>query len=71
LPGAAGSDEAVKLVGGTWIAPDAGKITFSEWVDQWSARQMWTTGTAESARQAAKLRAFPEGAVARHPVFSC
>lgn len=46
-------EEAAKLVGGTWTAPDAGKIEFAQWFEQWSSRQVWTTGTAEAAQQAA------------------
>lgn len=46
------------VVTGQYVDPRAGKITFSAWWRTWSERQVWTTGTRESADQAANSVTF-------------
>lgn len=46
------------VVTGTYVDPRAGAITFEQWWKQWSARQVWAEGTAESAHQAAASVTF-------------
>lgn len=46
------------IVTGQYVDPRAGKITFSAWWRTWSERQVWTTGTRESADQAANSVTF-------------
>lgn len=46
------------LVTGAYVDPGAGKIRFSAWWEEWSARQVWTTGTREAAQQAADSVTF-------------
>ena len=41
------------VVTGTYVDPKAGRITFDEWFEKWSAGQLWADGTLTSARQAA------------------
>lgn len=46
------------VITGQYVDPRAGKITFDAWWKQWSERQVWTTGTRESADQAAACVTF-------------
>lgn len=46
------------VVTGTYVDPNAGKITFSQWFGQWSERQVWAPGTVLAARQAADSTTF-------------
>lgn len=46
------------VITGQYVDPRAGKITFDAWWRTWSERQVWTTGTRESADQAAACVTF-------------
>ena len=46
------------VVTGQYVDPRAGRITFDAWWKVWSERQVWTTGTRESADQAANSVTF-------------
>ncbi|MFT4233424.1 MAG: hypothetical protein QM607_00220 [Microbacterium sp.] len=40
------------VVTGTYVDPNAGKMTFGSWWEEWSERQIWTEGTREAAKTA-------------------
>lgn len=46
------------VITGQYVDPRAGRITFDAWWRVWSERQVWTTGTRESAGQAAASVTF-------------
>jgi integrase len=46
------------IVTGDYVDPDAGKITFKAWFEQWSGRQVWERGTVLAAQQAAASVTF-------------
>lgn len=46
------------VITGQYVDPRAGRITFDAWWKVWSKRQVWTTGTRESADQAANSVTF-------------
>jgi len=46
------------VVRGDYVDPGAGRITFEQWYDEWSARKVWAGGTVLSARQAADSVTF-------------
>lgn len=46
------------MVTGTYVDPRAGKVTFTAWWREWTARQIWTDGTREAAQQAADSVTF-------------
>ena len=46
------------VITGQYVDPRAGRITFDAWWKQWSERQVWTTGTRESADQASACVTF-------------
>jgi integrase len=48
------------IVVGDYVAPDAGKITFKSWFEQWSSRQVWERGTMLAAQQAAASVTFAD-----------
>jgi len=48
------------VVIGDYVDPDAGKITFRAWFDQWSSRQVWERGTMLAAQQAAASVTFAD-----------
>lgn len=55
------------LVRGDHVDPRAGKITFGQWFQKWSDRQVWQRGTRESAQQAVDSTTFrdvPMGRIA-------
>lgn len=60
-------DETAGLVRGDWIDPRHGRLTFSEWFADWSARQVWADGTLEAAQQAA--RSVPFGSIPMRKVL--
>lgn len=41
------------LVTGRYVDPNAGKVTFEQWWEEWTSRQVWAAGTVVSAQQAA------------------
>lgn len=45
---------------GRYVDPRAGNLTFEEWWRQWSALQVWTTGTRKSAEQARACVTFAD-----------
>jgi integrase len=47
-------------VTGSYVDPHAGKITFSSFFRDWSARQVWAKGTTVSADQAARSTTFAD-----------
>lgn len=54
-------DEATTgLVTGLYVTPEAGRITFKRWFDEWSARQVWEQGTRETAEQIAATVTFAD-----------
>jgi hypothetical protein len=53
------------VVTGTCVDPNAGKITFRAYFEQWAARQVWTQGTHETARVSAECVTFADVAIAR------
>ena len=48
------------IVVGDYVDPDAGKITFKAWFEQWSSRQVWERGTMLAAQQAAASVTFAD-----------
>jgi integrase len=48
------------IVTGDYVDPDAGKLTFKAWFDQWSSLQVWERGTLLAAQQAAATVTFAE-----------
>lgn len=46
------------LVTGVYVDPDAGKIPFGEWWQQWAARQTWTSSTVVTAELSARSTTF-------------
>ena len=61
IDGQAWLDEVTaSVVTGMYVDPDAGKLTFSDYWQQWSNRQIWARGTKESADQAAASATFSQ-----------
>ena len=61
IDGQAWLDEVTaSVVTGMYVDPDAGKLTFSDYWQQWSSRQIWVRGTKESADQAAASATFSQ-----------
>ena len=59
IDGQAWLDEVTaSVVTGMYVDPDAGRLTFSDYWQQWSSRQIWVRGTKESADQAAAGATF-------------
>lgn len=59
IDGQAWLDEVTaSVVTGMYVDPDAGNLTFSDYWQQWSSRQIWVRGTKESADQAAAGATF-------------
>lgn len=50
---------------GTWVDPDAGKVTFAQWFATWSARRVWADGTLIAAQQAADSVTFADVPMAK------
>jgi integrase len=50
-------------VTGSYVDPNAGKITFADWWREWSQRQVWARGTVLSANVAAKSVTFGDVAL--------
>jgi len=48
------------IVAGTYVDPAAGRITFQQFYDDWSARQLWVTKTRENADLTVASVAFGE-----------
>ena len=48
------------LVVGDYVDPGAGRITFADWFDQWTDRQVWAEGTVIAARRAAGSVTFAD-----------
>ncbi|WP_164702610.1 site-specific integrase [Modestobacter sp. KNN46-3] len=48
------------IVTGDYVDPDAGKLTFKAWFEQWSSLQVWERGTLLAARQAAATVTFAD-----------
>ncbi|MGX5655925.1 tyrosine-type recombinase/integrase [Geodermatophilus nigrescens] len=53
------------LVTGDYVDPAAGRITFADWFDQWTDRQVWAEGTLIAARRAAGSVTFADVPVRR------
>lgn len=51
-------EQTAGLVTGTYVDPQRGRLTFSEWFAIWSERQVWADGTTTSANQAADSVTF-------------
>jgi integrase len=51
-------DVATSKVLGNYVDPNAGKVSFTDWWQQWSQRQVWERGTVLSANVAAKSVTF-------------
>ena len=47
------------VVTGSYVDPKAGKITFAAYFEQWSARQVWVTGTVLAMKLAVRSTTFP------------
>lgn len=45
---------------GTYVDPKAGRMTFASYFASWVERQVWATGTEESARQAGRSVTFAQ-----------
>ena len=61
IDGQAWLDEVTaSVVTGMYVDPDAGRLTFSDYWQQWSSRQIWARGTKESADQAAASATFSQ-----------
>lgn len=61
IDGQAWLDEVTaSVVTGMYVDPDAGNLTFSDYWQQWSSRQIWVRGTKESADQAAASATFSQ-----------
>ncbi|MGE5698047.1 MAG: tyrosine-type recombinase/integrase [Candidatus Sericytochromatia bacterium] len=48
------------IVSGNYVDPKAGKMTFRAYFDQWSARQVWVTGTVQSMNLAVDSTTFTD-----------
>ena len=67
---------AAAVLTGTYVDPDAGKVTFQSFYEQWSARQLWVTSTRLNADLATgsvpfadmPLRSIRRSLAARSPV---
>lgn len=55
-----GNDQEAKIREGTWIDPDAGKMKFRDWAEQWLAAQGVQDSTLDSYRQRIKNHILPE-----------
>jgi len=53
-------EETASIVTGRYVDPKAGKITFSQWFEQWAAVQVWATGTKLKADQALAISTFQD-----------
>lgn len=53
------------VVTGTYVDPDAGKITFKAFFDEWSARQRWSSGTLDAATRAVRSTTFRDVPLAK------
>lgn len=53
-------DQTAQIVTGSWADPRRGALTFASWWSQWSARQVWTISTRESADMAASAVTFSD-----------
>jgi integrase len=51
------------VVTGMYVDPKAGKITFSQWFEQWATFQVWATGTRLKAEQALAIATFRESPI--------
>jgi integrase len=48
------------VVTGSYVDPKAGKITFAAYFEQWSARQVWVTGTVLAMKLAVRSTTFSD-----------
>lgn len=46
------------VVTGQYVDPRAGKVSFRDFFDEWSARQVWTAGTLDAATRAVRSTTF-------------
>ncbi|MEP7180322.1 MAG: site-specific integrase, partial [Pseudonocardiales bacterium] len=51
-------EQTTSLVSGNYVDPQSGRITFGRYFEQWSARQVWTTGTERAMSLAARSVTF-------------
>lgn len=51
------------VVTGRYVDPKAGKITFTQWFEQWAEAQVWATGTKLKAEQALAVATFRDSPI--------
>jgi len=51
-------EQTTALVSGNYVDPNAGKVTFGEYYERWAPRQVWTRGTGQAMRLAARSVPF-------------
>lgn len=51
-------EKTAAMVTGQYVDPNAGKITFARFFEDWAARQVWVTGTEQAMRLAARSVTF-------------
>ena len=51
---------ASTVLTGTYVDPDAGKVTFREFYERWSARQLWVSSTRTNADLATRWVPFAD-----------
>lgn len=52
------NEQTTALVSGNYVDPNAGKVTFGDYYERWSERQVWTRGTGQAMRLAARSVPF-------------
>ncbi|WP_433283350.1 tyrosine-type recombinase/integrase [Micromonospora sp. CA-244673] len=53
-------EQTAAIITGQFAAPEAGKITFARYFDEWASRQVWATGTDKAMRLAARCVTFAD-----------
>lgn len=51
-------DQTASLIRGNFVDPNAGRITFGRYFEEWATRQVWTTGTTRAMHLAARSTTF-------------
>lgn len=51
-------ETSASVIAGTYADPQAGKITFAAYFDQWSSRQLWAPGTSKAMSLAVRSTPF-------------
>ena len=46
-------ENTTSLVGGVWVDPKAGTVSFEDWYAKWCSLQVWSQGTREVAKRSA------------------